>query len=352
MLKFNGNVRFDATIADRYPQVVGKNPTYVSRWRMQQNEQTLNAALAAVGRQDAVSAGQGLHLARDLEQAYNEVLRTEYADMSAFELFPVDTSMSPGAKLHTIRRVKPYGSAGWHRGNAAPNTVDVDQEEEVFYVNPISVGIEWDIFEQQHADFAGFDLQGELRRAASEAIYQFANEKAWMGDEQARCLGVLNYPYLPKAAGAIAFNDSSTPEQILRELNRLANLNRIESLGKKSPTRMLMSIGLKAYLGTRLMSPENSTTILDMFLQSSGNTIVDCVDVPELTDIANEQGIEYILLYRAGDRNSIHLAVPQDITMLPVQREDNFALRIPMYMKFGGCRMFEPLNNLLVTVSR
>lgn len=301
-------------------------------------------------RLDAVSPGRGLFLARQLEHMYNEVLRTEYAPKNAFDLFELDNRVPVGAATHTVRRIDHLGSARYHRGDSNDQpTVDVEQDEESFPVHPIVTGIQMDIFEMQAADFANFNLQAELELAAEETIMQFANDKTFTGDEDRRALGIFNYPYLPKDAAAIPFNNSQTADAILAEMHRLANFAAQRSKGKMAPDTWIMSIALRDYLSTRKRSATTDQTILQAFLQDN-RYITEVVGIFEMSEAA-PGGLDYALLYKRGDLRSVANVVPQGFTMLPIQ-EQGFKLVIPCYMLHGGVVMRDGLKNLLITIAR
>lgn len=311
-----------------------------ARHRMQLNARRL----------DAVSPGNGLFLARQLEFMYNEVLRTEYAPKNAFDLFELDNRVAAGAAQHTVRRIDHVGSARYHRGDSKNvPTVDVEQDEETFPVHPIVTGISMDIFEMQAASFANFNLQAELEIAAEETVMQFANDKTFTGDEDHRALGIFNYPYLPRDAAAIPFNDTQSPDAILAEMHRLANQQAERSKGRFYPDTWLMSIGLRDDLSTRKRSATTDQTILQAFLQDN-QYISQVTGIFEMAQ-AGPGGLDYALMYKRGNVRSVANVVPQGFTMLPIQ-EQGFKLVIPCYMTHGGVVMRDVLNNLLVTIAR
>ena len=71
-------------------------------------------------RNDAADAKQGFHFARELEHKYAEVLMEPRPLQNALRLFPIDTSVPPGAKFHTIHRIFGDGEVKVYRGSSVP----------------------------------------------------------------------------------------------------------------------------------------------------------------------------------------------------------------------------------------
>lgn len=300
-------------------------------------------------RLDSVIPGAGLHLAREVEFAYQEVLRTKYAPLSALSLFPTDGRVPPGALTYKMKRLSHTGDARYHRGNNAdmPRS-GVSSEEQIRPVRHIVTSVALDFFEEQTSQFAGTNLRGELRDAAARSVQEFLNTKTWFGDNDLDVYGVLNYPYVPRADSTISISSATAdPMDILEELNRLAALASEVSSGVFMPNTMVMPIRQHNYISqTRLSSSDLSKTIKQAFLEQQ-LFITDIKTAPELSG-AGDGGEDVLVLYRANDQNSIANVIPQGFTMLPVQ-QDGFNLSIPCYMSHGGVRMVEPLSNLIVT---
>lgn len=299
-------------------------------------------------RLDSVSPGNGLLLARDVEYAYQQVLRTKYAPLSALSLFPTDSRVPPGALVYKLKRVTHQGEARYHRGNNAdiPRS-GASAEEQLRPVRHIVSSIALDMFEQQSASFAGVNLRGELQEGCARAIQEFLNTKTWNGDNELDVYGVLNYPYCPKVSSAVSI-DSTTSDamDILEELHRLASLASELSDNTFMPNTIVMPVRQANYIAqTKLSSSDLSETIETSFLKES-KFITSIKVAPELAG-AGPSGEDVMFLYRANDQNSVANVVPQGFTMLPVQQQ-NFNMTIPCYMSHGGVLMRDPLNNAVI----
>lgn len=324
----------------------GLSPANQGILRLDSKELAFRRTKQNAQRLDSLAPGNGLHLARELEFAYQELLREQYKPLTALENFPVDRRVPEGALTYKIARISHQGDAKYHRGNSydIPRS-GASVEEEIRPIRHIVTMIELDMFEQQASNFAGSNLRAELREGAVRAMREFLNQKTWFGSEADDVYGVLNYPFVPKATSSVTIDSSSDADTILAELHRLANLSIELSDGTFSPDTMLLPIKTHNYVSTTKRSATTDQTILEAFKQNSA-VISEVKPVPELK-AAGPSGQDVILFYRRNDQRAISNVVPKEFTMLPVQ-EQNFSLSIPCYMSHGGVMMRDPLNNLVV----
>lgn len=313
-------------------------PADVARERVKLNAQRL----------DSVAPGNGLMLARDLEFAYQQVLKDKYSPLSALTLFPTDSRVPVGATTYKLKRMQQQGSARYHRGNNSDIPgASISMEEQIRPVRHIVSSIQYDMFENESAGFAGINLRGELQASASRAMQEFLNTKTWEGDDDLDVYGILNYPYVPKVNSTVSISSATAnPEDILEELHRLAALPSEISDNVFMPNTLVMPIRQSNYISqTKLSTSDLTETIQRSFLKES-NFITNIVVAPELAG-AGPNGEDVMFFYRSNDQSSVANVIPRGFTMLPVQ-EQNFMLSIPCYMSHGGVRMDNPLNNMVV----
>lgn len=293
--------------------------------------------------------GLGIAFANDLAHVYSEVLREE-RPVNTARSFPLDTSVPAAAQEHIVRRLSSTGSAGFHRaGNENEHDVSHKQVEQRFPVRTIKTGFSWDMFDEQAASFANFQLVRESARTAREAIDDFLNGVIWNGSEEDGVYGILTYPWLPKKVSTLAFTgvpaDSRTH---LAELNAWTNYAPFASKGRMSPTHVRMTPRFKAYL---------SETIMGTSSQIAGGSLLQAYlnAHPEITietswelENAGGDGVDGVFFYRK-ERNSICVVIPQDVTNMPIERK-GFTSSQTMYMRYGGVVMRNVGHNLLVFV--
>lgn len=293
---------------------------------------------------DSVAPGQGVHLAKELEHVYSEVLREQFPPQSAFEAFEMDQSVPEGARTHTIRRRSRQGDVRVYRGNSKdiPN-VSLTQDEETFKVQHYITGIELDFFEQKSNSFAGTNVRRDLEDTGKQALLEFANDATWHGLPEYGLPGVLNYPYSPKMVSAVTFSRSTNPEKMYRTLNRMANANSYTSKNVYSPNRLLTSKQVRDILYETEFDDGSGDSVAERFLRR--NEHIDSISTAHELRGAGENGEDCLLFYRR-DRRSIANVIPKMPTMLPVQKQ-GFKLWVPIYMTHGGVVQRDPLNNLV-----
>ena len=308
-----------------------------------------NAKATGMGdsRLDAMGDGAGLHLARQLEHIYAEVLKDKYSSNDGLDLFVTDRSVPPGARNHTQRRIKHNGEARFYEGNAsrAP-TVSVEQREETFNVAPVVTSIRINFFDQLAADFSGFALRSELEDAARDVMDRFIDDKIWNGAPSRNLPGVLNYPWVAKATSPVTIG-TSTPEAILADLHAKANRAATKSKGVFSPNRMLASIRVQNYLATTKRSATTEDTILSAFLRD--NPYIDEVIPVHALREAGPNGTD-VMIFDRKVKDAFARVMPRDFTMLPAI-DHGFDLEIPCYAIYGGMISREPMHNLITYVA-
>lgn len=305
------------------------------------------AGHAAVLRADSFSASAGLAMARQLEHIYSEVLRESYPAQNAFALFPMDTSVPPGAKTHTVRRIYQDGEAGFYEGGEEVPRVGISQQEETFAVKHIVTSFNYSLFEQLSTAFANIALVAELLRTARDIIMEFANRVFWYGDTSVKLYGILNYPWLPVKVVSTPFDGSADADDVLGEINAVANFPKEESKATMSPNTFVTSPRARNYLMTTPRGATTDTTIGEFWLRTNGLGITKIEEAWELQG-AGPGGTDGMLFYRR-DRLGVCLVVPQGFTTLPVQslgfEDTTFA-----YMSVGGAIMRDVGNNILAWV--
>ena len=303
------------------------------------------AARAANLREDAFSASAGLHMARQLEHIYAEVLREPFPVQNSWTLFPIDSSVPPGARTHTVRRVYQDGDAAVYRGGQTPiPRVGVSQQEEQFPVRHYVTSFVYTLFEQISSAFANSGLIAELLRAARDIIMEFANQKTWYGDATNGIYGVLNYPWLPVKVVSTPFDGSADVDDVLAEMNSLANFPQENSKSTFRPDTVVVSPRVYNYLFNTRLGTVNDTTIGEFWLRTNSCGITKIEQAWEIQGVGpgGTDGILFYLKNRLGIVN----VIPQGFTTLPVQAL-GFEYTTFAYMSHGGVLMRDVGNNIL-----
>lgn len=300
------------------------------------------------------SGQNGLHLARDLDHRYAEVLREAYPRKNGFLLFPVDSSVPVGARTHTVSRLYSTGSAKVYRAGESIPRVGVSQAEEQFPIRHYVTSFGYSLFDALSAGFANFPLAAELLRTARDVMEEFANRMIWYGSTSDGIYGVLSYPWLDKAVDGVAnfYEDGAvSADDLIDRLNYWLDWSKNNSSATFSPNAVAMSPRVRNFLaGKRRANTDTSALKWWLDNKASGYGISTVSEAWELQSPTGAPSSLYdgILFYR-NDRQGIANVVPAGFTTLPVQ-ENGFDSTTYAYMSHGGVIMRNVGNNLLVWV--
>lgn len=300
---------------------------------------------AADHRIDGFSPSAGFHMARQLEFIYADVLREQFPVQNAFAMFPVDTTVDPGARFHTVRRIYQDGEAAVFRGgtNGVPR-VGVSQREQQFPVRHFVTSFAYSLWEALSSAFANTALVSELLRVARDVLMEFANNKYWYGDSTNGLYGVLDYPWLDKKLVATLFDGSANPDDVLAEMNALANFPIENSHSTFRPNTLCVSPRVRNYLMNTPRSATTDTTIGEYWLRTNSLGIKEILEAWELQGVG-PGGTDGVLFYR-NDRLGISLVMPQPFSTLPLQAM-GFEDVTFCWMSSGGVVMRDVGNNIL-----
>lgn len=319
----------------------------MDRYRPGATRQRIDAAIPQQGvRQDAFNPEAGLAMTRELEHRYAEVLREKYPVPTGLTLFPIDTSVTPGARYHTVKRLYDQGEAAVYRAGMEIPTVGINAVEEIFPVRHYVTSFTYDIFEAMSAQYMNFAKAAELLRVSRDIMVRFANRKTWYGDDTHGIYGVLNYPWLRKMVSSTAVNSSSTAQDLLDLLNFGANYAEENSDEVFSPNACVTTKKVYNRMKNTYLGDDKSRTVLRAFLEDNPN-ISEIKTAPELSGVG-PGGTDGILFYR-DDRLGISNVIVQPYTTLP-QQMMGVDWTTYGYMTHGGVIMRDAGNNLLIWV--
>jgi hypothetical protein len=317
--------------------------------RKAQNKKVLNRMVQRADsfRNDAVEPPSGYHLARDLEYIYDEVMEEEFPAPDGFQKFPLDQSVPPGARTHTVRRVNKQGDARVYRGNTdKTGSASLTQDEESFQIRHYVTEIQLDFFEEMADGFAQSSIRSNLEEAAQDALLRLADEAIWNGLPKDGIPGVLDYVHMPKRYPGVAFNDNTSAKQMKETLHAIAQTPGNISKSVFQPDTMLVSDRLARTLNSTDFGDSSGDSVADRFLKHEPQ--INQIESTYRLQGIDGDGYDGILFYR-DNRRAIANVVPQTPRMLPME-EDGFDISIPVYMTHGGVIMRKPLNNVLAVV--
>lgn len=279
----------------------------ISRFREHRNDSFV--------RNDAFNIASSTAMVRELEYKYQEVIREEYKDNTALNLFNLDQSVPVGARYHTVKRLYQYGEAAWHRAGQQFPTVSFNLQEENFPVRYVVTSFETEFFTQQSMDYAGIAKAAEDARCARDVINEFLNKKYWEGDDNVQIWGILNYPYAFKKLFSVTFNDALSADDCLKALHNFVNVPAARTFGKKKPNTLAVTTEMYEYLATKKFT-YTDRTVLELFT-AQNPTVKNVVVADELVG-AGPGGVDCMFAFKA-DRMGVSCVNPLPFTILPVQ---------------------------------
>lgn len=291
-------------------------------------------------------ADESVFLQRQLDYIKSKTYDVKYAELKARKLIPVSSEADPGAEKIFYRQ---YDQSGLAKviANYADDLPRADVKGKEFFaqVKTLADSYGYNIQELRAAAFSNVPLEQRRANAARRAIAQLENSLAFFGDTEANLGGFFSNPNIGSVTipndgtGTSTLWSTKTSDQILRDLNLVANTVVSQSLGVEIPDTLLLPLEQYNYIASTARSANSDTTILNYFLQN--NPYVKQVEwVNELKD-AGSGNAEVILAYRR-DPEVLTMEVPSDFEQLELQVR-NLEYVIPCMERFGGVLIYYPL---------
>jgi hypothetical protein len=194
-------------------------------------------------------------------------------------------------------------------------------------------------FDALTTDWAGLQEYQRGLRLAIRVVEEAMNRVAWFGHVEANLYGILNYPHVAKMVLSVPFDDTATPEDIAAALTDFVNKPIITSAGVFSPTELVVSPAVHAFLFSRKHSTTGGTdtTIGQFFLatqRASGAGIQSIKMAPELAG-AGPGGIDAMLAHRPDLDTEGHVVI-QPPTALPVFQSSPLDTTTVVFGATGG----------------
>jgi hypothetical protein len=294
-----------------------------------------------------LDAGESFFFARELEYIKSKSYDIEFPDMKAFKHIPISTEAGDGAQSITYAQFEEVGLARIIEsyGDDLPRA-DIRGKEYTQLVKSVGVSYGYSIQEIRAALMVGRSLTQRQANSARRANDQKINRLAWFGDTNYGIYGMVNMPNVPAFAvpatgtGATTQWVNKTPDQILGDLNQVANSIVALTKGVEMPNTVLLPVAQYTLIASTPRSPVSDTTILEYFIQN--NPFISTVDwVPELAG-AGPSGEDIMIAF---DKNpdKLTMEIPMPFTQYPPQ-ERGLEFIVPCESRFGGIIVYYPLS--------
>jgi hypothetical protein len=293
-----------------------------------------------------LDAGETVFFARELEFIKSKSYDVKYAELKARSLLPISYEAGPGAESITYSQYDHLGLAKLisNYANDLPRA-DVKGKQFTAPVRSLGASYGYNLQEIRAAKMVGKPLEQRRANAAKRAVLQLENTIAMFGDADHGLGGFLSNPNItvvsvPTGASGSPLWINKTPDEILKDLNTVANTPFNVTKGVEMADTMLLPLNQYTQIASTARSANSDTTILEYFLKN--NPFIKSVDwLNELKGVG-VAGSDSMLAYRR-DPDALTLEIPQDFEQLPVQ-EEGLEFTIPCHSRLGGVLIYYPLS--------
>jgi hypothetical protein len=298
-----------------------------------------------------LDADESIFLERQLQYVKKTTYDVEYPEYKIRSILPVSEEAGPGADTIKYEQFDRVGIAQIvnNYSDDSPR-VDIKGKEFISPIRSLAASYGYSVQEIRAAKFAGKPLQQRKADAAKEAIRAKENQIGFFGDTKHNLAGFVNHANISEVVLAADGNSNGftstkrfagkTSDQILRDLNALANTPIKLTLGRETPDTLLLTIDAYTLISSTPRSANSDTTILSYFLKN--NPFIKNVDWLNELAGAGAGGVDRAMVYKR-DARKVTFEVPQDFEQFPEQPK-NLEWIVPCHSRCGGVIMYYPLS--------
>lgn len=290
---------------------------------------------------------ESIFFLRELEHIKTKSYDVKYAELKGRSLVPVSSEVNPGAETVVYEQYDQVGMAKVIASYADDlPRADIKGKEFTARVRSLGDSYGYSIQEIRAAQFAGKPLQQRRADAAKRAILQKENSICFAGDADYGLLGFLNHPNISSVTidadgtGSSTKFVDKTPDQILRDLNKVSNFIVENTLMVEQPDTLLLPVTVYNYIKSTARSANSDKTILAYFLET--NEYIKQVEPVNECKGIGAGNTDRMLAYRK-DPMALEQEIPQDFEQFDPQPE-NLAFKIPCHSRYGGVQVYYPLS--------
>ena len=291
-------------------------------------------------------SGESLFLNRQLDYIKQQTYDIKYAELKARKLIPVSSEADPGAENIFYRQ---YDQTGLAKiiSNYADDLPDADVSGKEYSatVKTLGASYKYNIQEMRAAVYGNVPLEQRRANAARRAIAQKENKIAFFGDTNNNLIGMFNAPNVTSVTIPATGTGSSTTwatktaDQILYDMNLVANTVVSVSLGVENPDTMLLPLSQYNYVASTARSTYSDKTILNYFLENS--PYIKQVEWVNELATAGASSAARMYAYRRSPE-VLTLEIPSDFEQLELQIK-NLIYKVPCIERCAGVLVYYPL---------
>ena len=278
-----------------------------------------------------------------------------YPELNALRIFPVSSSVNPGAETATYYAYDISGMADFiaDYSDDLPRA-DVCGEPQTVNIRAVGSSYQYSTQDLRASRFAGKSLDARRGEAARKLIDRTINRVAWCGDEKRGLRGVLSAnnqvplwtPGLNAAGTSTKFTDK-TPDEILADFSGALQYMSAQTNGVEAPDTIAIDQATYIYLATTPRSALSDTTILK-WLETNlhGITFERAGELQGSSEYNPFTGQNVMVIYK-NDREKLEIEIPLMFNQLPAEPR-NLAFVINCEARIAGAIIYYPFSLLIV----
>ena len=306
----------------------------------------------------------GEFLDRQLVAARKDLIANQYTlplTLANGDTIVISNEIPAGAAAYEFSTYTVLGQAAviLTQATGVPTNVRTT-ETRLIRVYPIREGFTYTIEEDEVAQELGRNVVSERLQDTYEGINQKLDIVAFVGETNTTLFGLATQPnvttinFAADGTGSSATWASKTPDQILRDLNLIANTVPTQTSLIKSVDRLILPASQLLYISTRVYSTLTGESILSVFLKNQANLpgggIKDVMGHPVLENLG-AGGVGLIVAYNTTSKfNKLHIPQKGDFRDLPYSLSGT-TYTIPCQLKTAGVEVVKPLEIAYANVS-
>lgn len=299
--------------------------------------------------------------ARELDYVKSQAYETEYPDLMAFSLFPIDTEADPGAESITYYVYDKEGTAKVidNYSTDLPRA-DANGKPSTAFVKSIGVSYGYSAQEMRASRMADKHLDARKADSAHYQIDAAINRIAWAGDADHNLLGILstgqNIPVFTIGAGHISgkvrWIDKTADEVLQDVLSMYAQVSRTTK-GIERPDTLVLPTDVHIALSMKRVG-DTADTVLTFIqrnapflkkIEMAAELNCDSVETNPYANVNAASGQGVALLY-TNDAKKLALHNPMAFLQYPVQVH-NLETIVPCEARTAGMIIPYPMSALI-----
>lgn len=280
---------------------------------------------------------------RQLEVVKSRVFEVKYPELTFRKIFPIDSSVDPGANSVVAQHYGIAGDAKIISGSAHDiPRVDISAGETIYPVKMLADSFSYTIKEIKSAQMSGVPLNQKKANAARYILEKTLNRIAFLGDAATNLLGLFTDPNVPEGNCITGNWPAATADQIVADIVDCLNHVYNDSQGNEIPDTLLISPPAYSIITSKQRSVSSDKTIFAWLMENipffNGNpqSIVpspNCIDASDTTTD--------VIVAMARNPEKLEYCIPEEINFLPEQ-PTGLEFVVPAYAQSAGLHVYYP----------